>query len=174
MAKEPASRSEATGQTQPARQSSAHPLVAFRQEMDRLFDNFFGDWPFGSRRPLSFPDPFRGFESFRTNVPSIDVSETDEDYEVEAELPGMDEKDISLEFRDGMLTLKGERKEEKSGKNVHWTERRYGTFQRSFPVPDGVDESRITARFKNGVLTVSLPKRPEAQKQSRKIEVKSG
>src|ERR1700730_15274827 len=89
-------------------------------------------------------------------------------------LPGMDESNIDVKFSDGTLTIKGEKKDEREEKqkDYYLSERRYGSFQRSFGVPDGVDADKIEAHFKNGVLTVTLPKRPEAQKSEKKIAIK--
>jgi HSP20 family protein len=88
----------------------------------------------------------------------------------------MEEKDIELTVSNDVLTIKGERKEEKEEKNkdYHISERRYGSYQRSFRLPEAVDDSKIEAKFKNGLLTVTLPKTAEAQKKSKKIEVKKG
>ena len=91
-----------------------------------------------------------------------------------AELPGMDEKNIEVKVVNGNLTIKGEKQEEKEEKKDYYLhERHFGSFERSFEVPDGVDADKIEASFKKGVLTVTLPKKPEAQKPEKKIEVKS-
>jgi len=86
----------------------------------------------------------------------------------------MDEKNVEVKFANGLLTIKGEKKEEKeeNRKNYHLSERHYGVFERSFTVPDYVDASKIEATFKNGVLTVHLPKSPEAQKAEKQIVIK--
>ena len=88
----------------------------------------------------------------------------------------MDEKNVEVKFANGVLTIKGEKKEEKEEKrkDYHLSERRYGSFQRSFTVPDGIESDKIEATFKDGVLTVSLPKRPEAQKKEKQIAIKKG
>jgi HSP20 family protein len=143
--------------------------------VERLFDDFGRGWgwsPF--RSPMFGMEPFRGRELTWGRAPIVDVAERENEYEITAELPGMEEKDIDLTVSDGVLTIKGERKEEKEEKNkdYHISERRYGSFQRSFRLPDGVDDSRIDAKFKNGLLTVTLPKSAEAQKKSKKIEIK--
>ena len=103
----------------------------------------------------------------------MDIAEHETAYEITAELPGMDESNIDVKFSDGTLTIKGEKKDEREEKqkDYHLSERRYGSFQRSFGVPDGVDADNIEAHFKNGVLTVTLPKRPEAQKSEKKIAI---
>jgi HSP20 family protein len=89
-------------------------------------------------------------------------------------LPGMDENSIDVKFADGTLTIKGEKRDEREEKkkNFHLAERRYGSFQRSFSVPGGVDADRIEANFKNGVLMVTLPKTLQARKNEKKIPVK--
>ena len=95
-------------------------------------------------------------------------------YEITADLPGMDDKNIEVKAVDGVLTIKGEKQEEKEEKkkDYYLQERSFGSFQRSFGLPDGVDQDKIEASFKKGVLIVTLPKRPEAQKPTKKIEVK--
>ena len=100
----------------------------------------------------------------------------EKEYEITAELPGMDESNIDVKFADGVLTIKGEKKEEKEEKkkDYYLSERRFGSFQRSFPVPESVDANKIEAKFVNGVLTVRLPKSPEAQKNEKKIAIKKG
>ena len=112
---------------------------------------------------------------FEATFPVADVVEGERDYRVTAELPGMSEKDIEIALAGDVLTLKGEKKEEHEGKgqNRYVSERRYGLFQRSFALPEDADPEKIEAEFKNGVLTVTLPKRPEAQAKQRKIEVKA-
>lgn len=152
------------------------PFENLRREIDRLFDDFGGSmW----RSPLgrSFFDvqPFWQREAAWAAAPAVDVAETDKAYEITAELPGMDEKNVEVKFSDGVLTIKGEKREEKEEKqkDYYLSERSYGSFQRSFQVPDGVVADKIEATFKKGVLTVTLPKSAEAQKAAKKIEVKA-
>jgi len=177
MAKQPA-KSEPSTKAPPATRSSAgeaHPLQQLREEMDRLFDGFFSRSVVpGGRRDLWNWEPFRAFGGDGRFAAPIDLKESDKEYTVEAELPGMSEKDIELELHDGMLTLKGEKRSERDEKkdDYHVTERSFGSVRRTIRVPDGVDEDRISANFKNGVLTVTLPKSKEAQKKARKIAVK--
>ena len=108
-------------------------------------------------------------------VPAVDVVEKDNAYEVTAELPGMDEKDIEVKLANGGLTIKGEKQEEKEEKrkDYHVHERTFGSFERYFTVPEWVDRDKIEASFKKGVLTVTFPKKPEAIKPEKKIEVKA-
>ena len=149
------------------------PFEALRKEIDSLF-NDFGDnfWrrPF---RSLAQLEPV--WSSKLAATPAIDVSETDKAYEITAELPGMDEKNIEVNVAGGGLTIKGEKKEEKEEqqKDYHVSERRYGSFERHFALPESVDAGKIDATFKNGVLKVTLPKTAEAQKPAKKIEVKA-
>ena len=145
----------------------ADPFSALRAEMDSLFDSFMGGLPafsgmFGSSGG-------RGF----TLSPHVDVKETDKEIVVEAELPGMDEKDISLALQDGVLTIRGEKKHEYDveKENYRVMERRYGSFQRSLRLPDTVDEDKVEAGFGNGVLKVIVPKRPEAIGKQRTIPI---
>jgi HSP20 family protein len=144
------------------------PFGTLRSEMDRLFDSFMGGLP-------TFPSMFGpgGSRGFALS-PSMDVKETNKEIVVETELPGLDEKDISLTVQNGVLTIQGEKKldydEEKE--NYHVMERRYGSFQRSLRLPDTVDDTKINAHFDNGVLKVTLPKRPELTREQRKIEIK--
>ena len=109
-------------------------------------------------------------------MPAVDVAETDKAYEITAELPGLDEKNVEVKLANGVLSIKGEKQEEKEEKEKDYyrRERSFGSFERSFQVPDDVEENKIEASFKNGVLSVTLPKSAEARKQAKKIEVKGG
>jgi HSP20 family protein len=149
------------------------PLEKLREEIDRLFDNFpslLSRSAFTS--PLFAAEPFWKTWSWGA-VPAVDMAEKDNAYEVTAELPGMDEKNVEVKYSDGVLTIKGEKEEatEEKKKDYHLSERRYGSFQRSFSVPSGVDGDKIEASFKKGVLTVTLPKSAEAAKKEKKIPV---
>ena len=150
------------------------PFESLRQEIDRLFDDFGGSiWRSPSHRSLF--EPFRRWEAVLPTVPAVDVSETDKAYEITAELAGMDEKNIDLKIANGVLTIRGEKQDEKEEKkkDYYMRERSYGSFERTFEVPEGVDTDKIEAAFKKGVLTVTLPKKAEAQKPAKKIEVKA-
>jgi HSP20 family protein len=154
----------------------ADPFRSFRAEMDRLFDRFFSGfgWP-AVNRP-SWMEPSHAFETmFEVAAPNVDVTEDATAYKLSAELPGLAEKDIEVSVSGGMLTVKGEKHKEKEEKDKrHWVkERSYGTFQRLFSLPDSVDADKASAQFSKGVLTITLPKKPEAQKAAKKIEVKS-
>ena len=106
-------------------------------------------------------------------APKTDISETDKGFEIALEVPGIDSKELSLEVKDNILTVSGERKfeEKEEGKNFVKVERSHGKFSRAFRLPDGTDEKRITADCKNGVLTVTVPKSEAKEPKSLKIQV---
>jgi len=150
------------------------PLGVLQREMNRLFEDFDrGVWRLPFRRSMFDIEPFWSRESWAAE-PAVDILEKDKAYEITAELPGMDEKNIEVKVVDGGLTIKGEKQEEKEEKkkDYYLHERHFGSFERRFRVPEGVDADKIEASFKKGVLTVTLPKKPEAQKPAKKIDVK--
>ena len=151
-----------------------HPFESLHREIDRLFHDFgMGfQWPFG--RSFFAAEPLFRREVTWPRMPAVDVVESEQSYEITADLPGMDEKNIEVKVTDGVLTMKGERQEEKEEKKTGYylQERSFGSFQRSFEMPESVDADKIEANFKKGVLTVKLPKKAEAQKPAKKIEVK--
>jgi len=154
--------------TPPARREEEFPLFSLQREVNRLFDDFFRGFDL---RPLrAAEERWGGF------TPKMDLEETEKEYRITAELPGMEEKDVEVLLAGNTLTLKGEKKEEKEekGKSFYHVERSYGTFQRTVPLPEGVDLKKIDAEFKNGVLTVKLPKTAEAKTKGRKVPIKSG
>jgi HSP20 family protein len=160
--------------TTPARLPDA--WQSFRGEMDRLFDRFAGGFSLPSFRRMFDVEPaWRTESSFSFSAPSVDVTEDDKAYKITAELPGLEEKNVDVAVSGDMLTLKGEKHYEKDeeDKNRHVSERAYGSFQRSFALPDGVDRDKITADLSKGVLTITLPKTAEARKPQKKIEVKA-
>lgn len=155
------------GNTMPVRRESESPVVAIQNEMNRKFDQFFDD-------PFTLM-PMRTLKSVAEFMPRVDISETENTMLVTAELPGMEEKDIQISLEDDALVISGEKKTdvEDKGKSFHRIERTYGSFQRVVPLVSEVQAEKVEAVFKNGVLTVSLPKTPAAVKQSHKIEIKS-
>ncbi len=140
------------------------PFTMMRREMERLFDNFSPDWP----APLA-----GGFAS-----PKVDVAESEKGLEISAELPGIDQKNISLDLADGILTLKAEheeRKEEKDEKkHYHLIERSHGSFMRRFAIPFEPDADSVQARFDKGVLQITVPRSKAAEKQAKKIAINGG
>ena len=136
-------------------------LTQMRREMDRFFDRFSESWP------------FRGVSETGRWMPSMDVSETDKELVVRAELPGMDPKEIDISLSGKVLTIKGERKNEREEKkeNFHMLERSSGSFSRTLQLPVEVKADKVKADYKDGILSISMPKtEPEAVK---KIEVKA-
>lgn len=105
--------------------------------------------------------------------PSVDISETDTAYLIKGEIPGVNKEDVRISIEDKMLTMRGERKQEKEEKNkkFHRIERSYGSFMRSFRMPDDVDEANIKAEFKDGLLNITLPKSEKAKAKAKAIEV---
>jgi HSP20 family protein len=138
-------------------------LRRLQREMDELFDMFSG----GS---LQKQGEKTGFFA-----PMLDISEDDKGYHIEAEMPGVDEKNIDVNIADNVLTIKAEKRgqEKKEGKNYHRIERSFGTFQRSVTLPPEIDEEKVRAQFKNGVLTIEVPKSEQKKEKTRRIEVKS-
>ena len=128
-------------------------LFGLHNEMGRIFGDLFSSQEGGT-------DPEETYW-----MPTVDVSETENDFEIRAELPGVSENDVNVSVTDNRLTVKGEKRQEAEtdGKNYHRVERRYGSFQRSFTLPRNVKTSNIKAGFKDGVLTLTIPK-PEAAK----------
>jgi len=132
-----------------------------RNQINRVFDDFWGEsW-------LAPRETFAGF------WPQVDVTETDKEVKVCAEIPGVDAKDIDVSVENGTLTIKGEKKyeQEEKEKGQYRMERSYGSFERAIPLPAEVDESKAKAEFKKGVLRLTLPKRPGAQSRKKKIPV---
>lgn len=134
-------------------------ISPFDREMDRFFDNF---WSGGA---LDLPR--------NAWVPPLEVTENDNEFRVSMELPGVDEKDVEITFSDGLLSIRGEKKssEEKKDEMCYCSEVRYGSFERSLSIPSDVNGEKISAKYKNGVLNIVLPKREEAK--PRKVEIKT-
>lgn len=150
----------------PVKRESGHPFERLRDEMDSLFDEFY--------RGFSM-EPFYGGEA-KPFYPDIDVAETDKEIKISAELPGMDEKDIEVNLNRDSLTIRGEKKEEKEdkGKDYYHMERSYGSFNRTIPLPVEIESEKAEARFKKGILTVTVPKSEKSIESKKKIEIKTG
>ena len=169
-----ATKLPAAPQQKADRPAEWRPFEGLRREVDRLFEDFqLGAWrsPFG-RGAFDVQPFWRG--DLWSRAPAVDIVDKETTYEISAELPGVDENSIDVKFSDGTLTIKGEKRDEREEKkkNFYLAERRYGSFQRSFSIPACVDADRIEASFKNGVLTVTFPKTPQARKNEKKILVK--
>ena len=163
----------------PARQRESRPAASdpfrdMRREMNRMFDRFLRG---GFGLPSAWRDEgeqWPGEGAFNAAAPAIDFAEDDKAFHLTAELPGLSEQDVDLQLADDVLTIRGEKHEEKDekDKNYHWSERRFGAFRRVIRLPQHVDRDKIEANFKNGILTVTLPKTADAMQRQKKIEVK--
>lgn len=157
-----------THKTLPSDNRRLDPFHAMQTEMNRLFEDF---WP-----DFEMPALAGGNGGLAAGVaPRVDVSETEKEIQVTAELPGLEEKDVEVTYADGMLTIAGERKTEKEEKDeekkYYVKERSYGSFRRVFALGEDVEEDKIKAEFKNGVLTVVLPKAKEAVAKTKRIPI---
>ena len=141
--------------------SEFDPFVTFQREMNRVFDDMF------RRFDTGLPSVFGGAQGW----PSVEVNATDKEVRVSAELPGLDEKDVEILIDDGVLTIRGEKKSETDDKERGFSERYYGRFERRIALPFEVDEEKADASFKNGVLTVGLPKSPKAEDKAKRIPI---
>lgn len=149
------------------RHREENPFYALQREMNRAFDDFFHGF---SLSPFDTVEgPFGFF------MPTLDMSENDKEINIRVELPGMDEKDVEIFLTEDALTIKGEKKEEKEdkGRGYYHMERSYGSFNRVVPLPPGVDTEHAEARFKNGLLHLTLPKRESAEAKGKKIPIKA-
>jgi HSP20 family protein len=146
------------------RGADVHPFLALHREMNRMFDDAFRGFdlaPFGSARAFD-----------RLSWPQLDIEETDKEVRITAELPGLEEKDVSLDIANGVLSISGEKKSQTEDKDRRLNERYYGRFERRIPL-EGVDEEKASASFKNGVLTIALPKSSKAKDNVRRIPINS-
>jgi len=151
----------------PRQAEPARPFTGWPREVDRLFDDFFAGFQAPVLQGFGFGE--RGqFE------PRVNLSETDKELHITAELPGVEEKDLDVSVTRDLLTIRGEKKHEheEKGKDFHRIERSYGSFQRSIELPAEIDADRVQASFKQGVLNITLPKTERAQARTRRITVK--
>ncbi|KNH19834.1 molecular chaperone Hsp20 [Pseudomonas syringae] len=174
--KVPVKTEEKTGQ-RPSTPDLWRPLEKLRQQVDHLFEDFnrgSGLSTFG--RGLFDVEPLWRRELTGHGMPAVDITEKDKSFEITAELPGMDQKNIEIKLSNGSLIIKGEKKEDKEEKRkgYHLSERHYGSFERMFNLPKGVDAEKIEASFSKGVLSISLPKKPEAMKADKVVPIKAG
>jgi len=150
-----------------ARREEDYPFYSLQREMNLLFDDFFRGFDV---------EPFAELEArFAGFSPSIDVLEDDEAFTVRAEIPGIAEKEIELQVTDDTITIKGEKKEEQEdkGKDFYCMERSYGSFHRTIHMPATVNREEVDASFKNGILTIKLPKIGETPAKTKKIPIKA-
>lgn len=166
---------------QEAKQAEAPPLAprdwwpfeTLRREVERVFDEFYrGPWRLPFTRTAFDVGPVWPGEAIWGASPAVDIVEREKDFVITAEMPGVPAGNVGVTLSEDRLSIKGEKAEEER-KGVYISERRYGSFQRTFRVPEGVDREKIEASFVNGVLTVTLPKTAEAMKSERTIDVKA-
>lgn len=144
-----------------------HSFYSLQRQMNSLFDDFFSGFDVGSRELMAGEG--LGF------VPSVDVKERDSDILIQAELPGVDEKDISVTVTNDAVTIKGEKKEEKEdkGKNYYYVERSYGSFNRIIPLGEEAESENAKASFKNGVLNITIPKSKKVKVEGIKVPIQA-
>lgn len=148
----------------PARELATFPsdILSMQREINRMFDNFFR----GENDEASLFAP--------TWKPAVDITEHDDEYVAKVELPGVNKDDVKITMQDNVLSIRGEKTQEKKGKeeNYHRVERYYGSFQRSFTLPTSVKSDRIEAEYKDGILTIRMPKAEEAKPKQIEVKVK--
>jgi HSP20 family protein len=170
---------EDTGRTLPAnRHASLDPgmeldraLASFHREFDRLFDRLIQGF---GRAPLGFDRPAWPFMAQTLLKPTVDIGSAENEYTVTVEVPGVSEDDVKIELAGGTLTIHGEKKRENSAKdkNYYCVERSYGAFRRVLSLPRDVDRDNIQANFKNGVLTITMPRKSLPKSEVKRIDVK--
>jgi len=148
-------------QTPSRYREESDPFMTLHREMNRLFDDVF----------RGFDIPSSGGTGSMPNWPNIEVIETDKEVRISAELPGLDEKDVEVFISDGSLIVRGEKKSEIEDKERAFSERSYGRFERRIPLGWEVEEDKVNASFRNGVLTVALPKSSKASTQVKRIAI---
>jgi HSP20 family protein len=151
-------------------------FAAMRDEMNRVFERFDHDWARWPRLDEwpRWPSAFRRATGAELVIPELDVRENAKSITIEVELPGVEEKDVSVTLANGLLTVKGEKKHEHEEKDEshYLSERSFGAFERSLRLPETIDENKLEARFDKGVLKITAAKKPEAIKAERNIEIK--
>lgn len=146
------------------RESEHNPFLSLHREVNRLFDDVFRD--FDARLPA-----FGRFSALGATWPNVEISKSDGAVKVTAEIAGLDEKDIEVLLDDGILILRGEKRSESEDSDRQFSERYYGRFERRIPLGHEVEEDKIAASFRNGVLTVTLPKSATAQAKVKRIAI---
>lgn len=143
------------------RWSPMRGILELQEEMDRLFSNLLFDLP-----------PVRYYDGGVWN-PRVDISETEDEFVITAEIPGAKKEDLKVTVKDNVLTLQGEKRQEKETKEAdyHVVERRFGSFLRSFTLPAGIEPDKIKARYEDGILRVTLPKSEEVKPKEIKVEI---
>ncbi len=161
-------RQDGEQKTPVKKESRQDALLDLREEMNQLFEEFFSSSPM-TMSPFSEETSLAG-----DFIPHTDIKESEKEITVSAELPGMEAEDIDISITGNTLTITGKKKHEKEekGERYYRSERSYGSFRRSIPLPDNVQEDKIEATYQQGVLNVSLPKQPGSGKGTKRIEIK--
>jgi HSP20 family protein len=151
---------------------SQHPLARLHDDVDRLFDSFFEGWGRPSLARMSRMGE-RGLLPSGFLHPSVDISENKKGYTIRAEIPGVEKDDVKLTIEDDTLLITGEKRQEKEDNDggYHCVERSYGAFQRMISLPADADQDKLEAKFRNGVLTITLPRKPGVQSNAREITI---
>jgi HSP20 family protein len=136
-----------------------HPFLSLHRDVNRLFDEFF----------RGFDAPAGNGGAWAAGWPQVDVTDTGKEIRLVAELPGLEEKDIDITLADGVLTLQGEKKA--ASEESHYSERWYGRFRRSFQLGPDIDPDKVSATFRNGVLSLTVEKKPQAQATAKRIAI---
>lgn len=161
-------------ETAPVADNPWSSLIQLRRDMDRMFDELSGKFLGAPMFTNGDFEPFKWFgEKNGKLAPAMDVVEKDKEFQITAEMPGMSEKDVDISVSAGVLTIRGEKREEKEEKKKDYflSERRYGAFNRAWRLPQTVDADKVEAKFAKGVLIVTLPKKPEAESTAKKIAI---
>jgi len=150
------------------------PFESLRRRVDRIFDDFSGEFWRSPFRRLSGGDSLFRSELTAGNAPAVDIVDSEDAFEVTADVPGFDNRSVEIEVVNGSLWIKGERKSDRAEREngYYLSERGFGSFQRCFRLPDGIDTDGIEASLKKGVLTVTLPKTADNENARKKIEIR--
>lgn len=143
-----------------------NPFLSLHREVNRLFDDAF--------RGFDIPSGIGRLSGMGMSWPNVELSDTDKELRITAELPGLEEKDVEVVLEDGVLTLRGEKKSETEDKDRQFSERFYGRFERRIAVGSEIEQDKVKAAFKNGVLTVTLPKTEKARSNAKRITINGG
>nr|WP_321468063.1 Hsp20/alpha crystallin family protein [uncultured Desulfobulbus sp.] len=159
------------GETRPLYTGHHHdPMLQIHRDIDQMFDQFFRGWGLPHRGAMGAFDDFLGTSLLK---PKVDLSAAENQYLLTVEIPGVSEKDVSIDISNNTLTIRGDKKQEKEekGKDYYRIERSYGSFQRVLSLPEDVDQDNIKAAFKDGVLTVTMPRKALPAGEVKKIEI---
>ena len=174
---------EESGHALPIRYGGKRPLASeggihgsiqqLHREMDRMFDSFFSDRGLSS---FGFDRPFATLTPAGLLKPQVDIGANDKEYSITVEVPGVSEKDVTVEIANNTMTIRGEKKQEKEEKEKDYyrVERSYGSFQRVLSLPEDADQGDVKATFKNGVLTVTMPRKTLPKSEVKRIDIKGG